>query len=116
MNEDLPFIKPLFNIKRLYILREINKREWTTFRDLKNATGFTDGNLARHLGVLEKYLLIEIKKEFKNRKPCTSYRLIPAGRFHLDKLISWFLTTFGSLYEEFEEERKKEYMEGEKPK
>ncbi len=50
------------------------------FADLKQLCGLTDGNLSRHLGVLEEAGLVEIHKGYEGRRPLTTCRLTPAGR------------------------------------
>ena len=50
------------------------------FSDLKQLCGLTDGNLSRHLGVLEEAGLVEIRKGYEGRRPLTTCRLTPAGR------------------------------------
>ena len=64
--------------------------DWVDFNSLKELLDVTDGNLASHLGALEKNELIEIKKQFVGRKPKTSYRATHSGveafRKHLDAL------------------------------
>ncbi|BCM83974.1 transcriptional regulator [Methylobacterium indicum] len=50
------------------------------FSDLKQLCGLTDGNLSRHLGVLEEAGLVEIHKGYEGRRPLTTCRLTPTGR------------------------------------
>jgi DNA-binding transcriptional ArsR family regulator len=50
------------------------------FGDLKQLCGLTDGNLSRHLQVLEDAGVVEINKTFENRRPLTTCRLTAAGR------------------------------------
>jgi DNA-binding transcriptional ArsR family regulator len=49
------------------------------FTDLKQLCGLTDGNLSRHLAVLEEAGLVEIRKGYEGRRPLTTCRLTPAG-------------------------------------
>ncbi len=51
-----------------------------TFRDLKEITLATDGNLGGQLSKLEECGMICIDKEFIKRKPQTTYELTDAGR------------------------------------
>jgi DNA-binding transcriptional ArsR family regulator len=51
-----------------------------TFADLKELCSLTDGNLSRHLQVLEKAKLIEILKEHDHNRPLTMCRISAAGR------------------------------------
>lgn len=50
------------------------------FNDLKDLCALTDGNLNRHLKVLEDAGLVEIWKGFKNNRPQTLVRITPLGR------------------------------------
>jgi DNA-binding MarR family transcriptional regulator len=50
------------------------------FGDLKQLCGLTDGNLSRHLAVLEEAGLIGIEKGYDHNRPQTVCRLTPAGR------------------------------------
>ncbi len=51
-----------------------------TFADLKQLCGLTDGNLSRHLQILDEAGLIEISKGFEGRRPQTTCRLTATGR------------------------------------
>jgi DNA-binding transcriptional ArsR family regulator len=50
------------------------------FGDLKQLCGLTDGNLSRHLQVLQEAGLVEIDKRFVRNKPLTTCRITAAGR------------------------------------
>lgn len=50
------------------------------FNDLKELCALTDGNLSRHLQVLEEASLVEIWKRFSDKRPQTLCRLSNAGR------------------------------------
>jgi DNA-binding transcriptional ArsR family regulator len=50
------------------------------FADLKQLCGLTDGNLSRHLQVLEEAGVVEISKTFEHKRPLTTCRLTRAGR------------------------------------
>ena len=50
------------------------------FNDLKELCGLTDGNLSRHLAVLQEAGLVEITKGFERNRPQTVCRITPAGR------------------------------------
>lgn len=53
------------------------------FGDLKQLCSLTDGNLSRHLQVLEEAKLVEVWKGFQNRRPQTLCRLTNLGREEL---------------------------------
>ena len=50
------------------------------FADLKQLCGLTDGNLSRHLQVLQEAGLVEVTKGYEGNRPHTSCRLTRAGR------------------------------------
>jgi DNA-binding transcriptional ArsR family regulator len=50
------------------------------FADLKQLCGLTDGNLSRHLGVLQDAGLVEVTKGYEGNRPHTSCRLTKTGR------------------------------------
>jgi DNA-binding MarR family transcriptional regulator len=50
------------------------------FGDLKQLCGLTDGNLSRHLQVLEEAGLVDIVKSFRDNRPQTLCRITPEGR------------------------------------
>lgn len=51
-----------------------------TFGDLKQLCSLTDGNLSRHLRVLEKARLVEIVKGHDHNRPLTACRITASGR------------------------------------
>jgi DNA-binding HxlR family transcriptional regulator len=50
------------------------------FGDLKQMCGLTDGNLSRHLQVLQEAGLIAIAKGYDRNRPQTICRITPQGR------------------------------------
>ena len=50
------------------------------FGELKELCGLTDGNLSRHLQVLEEARLIEIEKGYDHNRPQTICRITAEGR------------------------------------
>ena len=50
------------------------------FGDLRQLCGLTDGNLSRHLQVLQEAGLVEVTKGYEGNRPHTSCRLTKAGR------------------------------------
>ena len=50
------------------------------FADLKQLCALTDGNLSRHLQVLQEAKLVEVLKGFNNNRPQTVCRITPQGR------------------------------------
>jgi DNA-binding HxlR family transcriptional regulator len=50
------------------------------FGELKQLCGLTDGNLSRHLQVLQEAGLVEVTKGYEGNRPHTSCKLTKAGR------------------------------------
>jgi DNA-binding MarR family transcriptional regulator len=50
------------------------------FAELKQFCALTDGNLSRHLQVLQAAKLVEISKGFEHNRPQTICRITPKGR------------------------------------
>lgn len=50
------------------------------FGDLRKLCGLTDGNLSRHLQVLQEAGLVEITKGYEGNRPNTRCRLTSGGR------------------------------------
>ena len=60
-----------------------------SFADLKQLCALTDGNLSRHLSVLEKAKLVEIVKGTERNRPLTVCRITGSGRKrYLDYLLT----------------------------
>ena len=81
MNNIISNLDKIFESRvRLGIMSVLMVDEWVDFSSLKELLQVTDGNLASHLGALERNDYIEIKKEFINRKPKTSYNTTKKGK------------------------------------
>jgi DNA-binding MarR family transcriptional regulator len=66
---------------RLGILTSLlSKPNGLLFNELKELCNLTDGNLSRHIQILQEAGLIEIWKGFRNRRPQTLCRITPAGK------------------------------------
>jgi DNA-binding MarR family transcriptional regulator len=66
---------------RLSVLTSlISNPKGLTFGDLKQLCALTDGNLSRHLSVLEKAKLVEIAKGHDRNRPQTVCRITASGR------------------------------------
>ncbi len=59
-----------------------------TFADLKQLCALTDGNLSRHLQVLERAKLVEIIKGQEHNRPLTVCRITALGRKHYTQYLS----------------------------
>ena len=60
----------------LAVLYELSKAD---FRLLHQTTGLSDGNLGRHIQVLEGAGLVTVKKGYSGRKPQTIVEMSPEG-------------------------------------
>jgi DNA-binding MarR family transcriptional regulator len=50
------------------------------FNDLKQLCGLTDGNLSRHLQVLQDARLVSVSKRFVHNRPQTTVKITAEGR------------------------------------
>ena len=65
---------------RLGILAVLAEADQADFGFLKDALNLTDGNLSRHVQVLEQAGFIEVRKTFEGRRPRTWISATKAGR------------------------------------
>ena len=66
---------------RLSVLTSlITNPKGLSFNDLKQLCSLTDGNLSRHLSVLEKSGMVEIVKGHDRKRPLTICRITASGR------------------------------------
>jgi DNA-binding MarR family transcriptional regulator len=65
---------------RLGILAVLSEADVADFAYLKESLGLTDGNLSRHLQVLEEAGYVHIDKAFEGRRPRTWVSATKAGR------------------------------------
>jgi len=59
-----------------------------SFNELKEECGLTDGNLNRHLKVLEEAEAVKIRKSFVDAKPRTTISLSKAGLQRFNEYLS----------------------------
>ena len=75
---------------RLGIMSILLVNDFVDFGTLKEQLEITDGNMASHLGALDKLKYIKIRKQFIGKKPNTSYSASALGKKafseHLDAL------------------------------
>ena len=69
----------------LTVLSEAKRAEFTYLRD---ALGLTDGNLSRHLQVLEQVGLVKVEKGFEGKRPRTWVSATARGRKALEEEIA----------------------------
>ena len=66
---------------RLSVLTSlITNAKGLTFNDLKQLCSLTDGNLSRHLSVLEESRMVEIIRGYDRNRPQTICRITALGR------------------------------------
>jgi DNA-binding MarR family transcriptional regulator len=66
---------------RLSVLTSlITNPKGLTFNDLKQLCALTDGNLSRHLSVLERAKMVEIMRGHDHNRPQTVCRITTSGR------------------------------------
>ncbi len=66
---------------RLQILASLaSAPQGVTFTDLKKQCGLTDGNLSRHLKMLQDAGVVAVEKAFVNAKPRSTVTLTERGR------------------------------------
>lgn len=65
---------------RLNVLTFLAESQTVSFGFLRETLKLTDGNLSRHLRVLEDAEMVKIEKQFVGRKPLTTVSATPAGR------------------------------------
>ena len=58
----------------------IGHPEGLAFGEVKRLCGLTDGNLSRHLQVLQEAGLVEVHKGYERNRPLTTCRLTADGR------------------------------------
>jgi hypothetical protein len=72
--------KAFDNRVRLGIMSVLMVNDWVDFTSMKESLHITDGNLASHIGALEKLEYIIINKQFVGKKPQTKYMVSIKGR------------------------------------
>ena len=65
---------------RLGILAVLAEADQADFGFLKDALNLTDGNLSRHVQVLEEAGFVQVRKTFEGRRPRTWISATKAGR------------------------------------
>ena len=74
---------------RLSVLTSlITNMKGLAFNDLKQLCALTDGNLSRHLKVLEQAKMVEIAKGHDHNRPQTICRITPSGRIRYLEYLS----------------------------
>lgn len=58
------------------------------FTELRDLCGLTDGNLSRHVQILESAGILQVTKTFEGRRPHTSCQLTDGGRSRFSEYLS----------------------------
>lgn len=66
----------------------IGHADGLAFAELKSLCDLTDGNLSRHLQVLQEAGYVEIEKSFGGKRPCTRCRLSREGRLRFSEYLA----------------------------
>ena len=61
--------------------------EGLPFNDLKDLCSLTDGNLSRHLAVLQEAGMVGAAKSFRNNRPLTWVKITASGRKRFNEYI-----------------------------
>lgn len=99
-----PFDKFIHEPSRLKIIAQLYVIESEDFIALKVQTGLTWGNLSSHISKLEEKGYVNVKKEFKGKKPRSWASLTSKGRTAFEEYIK---SMQGFLTEKAEKGRKK---------
>jgi DNA-binding MarR family transcriptional regulator len=92
---------------RLSVLTSlISNPKGLTFGDLKQLCALTDGNLSRHLQVLERAKMVEIEKGIDRNRPQTLCRITAPGR----KRFLQYLSTLEQVVQDAATVTKEESM------
>lgn len=99
MKDGTPNWNPLLGERaRLLILAKLAAAgEAIEFTELVEELGLTKGNLSAHLRRLEEAQLIEMQKEFVDRKPRTTYWLTKLGRTELKTYLAGVEELLGAV-------------------
>lgn len=82
---------------RLGILAVLAEADRADFAYLRGALGLTDGNLSRHLAVLEEAGLVRIRKLFEGKKPRTWVQATARGKAALEAEVVALRDLLGRL-------------------
>jgi DNA-binding MarR family transcriptional regulator len=98
---------------RLSILTSlITNPKGLTFNDLKQLCALTDGNLSRHLSVLEKGKMVEISKGHEHNRPQTVCRITASGRKRYLEYLSALEQVIRDAAKQAKEEPKSNLVRG----
>lgn len=72
---------------RLKIVAALIARSPLIFSEIISELELTRGNLSSHMKQLESNGFVEVKKEFVNNRPQTSYDITPEGRAAFEQYV-----------------------------
>lgn len=82
------FIPDIFQNKlRLEIISCLISGE-KSFKEVKNLTNATDGNISAQIAKMEEEKFISVKKQFINNKPRTTYQLTDYGYIKFKEYVN----------------------------
>jgi DNA-binding MarR family transcriptional regulator len=84
---------------RLGIMSLLAVNESLNYNTLKEMLNVTDGNLASHIGALDKEGYIKIKKKFIGKKTNTTYTVTEKGRQEFNKHLDALEKLINNKYE-----------------
>ena len=88
-NFDYREIDPIIHAPvRLAIMSLLASAGAVDFNFLSEELQLTDGNLSTHLRKLEEVGYVECKKSFLNRKPRSTYQIMPTGRAAFERYVN----------------------------
>ena len=87
---------------RLGILAVLGEVRRADFAYLRDTLELTDGNLSRHLAVLEEAGLVRVEKTFEGKRPRTWISATPSGRAALAAEVA----ALREIVQRFEQTRK----------
>jgi DNA-binding MarR family transcriptional regulator len=86
---------------RLGILAILNETTRTDFGYLKEALELTDGNLSRHLMVLDEANLVDVEKGYEGKRPRTWVKITKLGK----KALAYEVEALKTLVKRVEQTR-----------
>jgi len=86
---------------RLGVLAILNETTKADFGYLKDALELTDGNLSRHLTVLDEANLIEVEKGYEGKRPRTWVKITKLGK----KALAYEIESLKTLVRRVEQTR-----------
>ena len=99
----MEFDKLVHQPTRLQIFAFLYRHGETTFPELAESLGVTEGNLSSHLQKMETAGAVAVEKQFVDRKPQTTYELTDTGREKFEEHVQTLETLIEGLADESSE-------------